>query len=158
MQAHNTALNKYDNWFAEDIQKIHFSLLVMKMAHILAWDCFKVLQTWIQNYGNILVRVSWCLCSILYRFWLHTCHFLLRFQFQDMDYDFSEYCDDHLSKTFNPFTCELQPLVVSKVNRFNFWCAKVPGSLFLYVLYMTLWACEKIHSKRCCVWYLSPLP
>jgi hypothetical protein len=40
-----------------------------------------------------------------------------------MDYDFSEYCDDHLSKTFNPFTCELQPLVVSKVIRFNFWCA-----------------------------------
>jgi hypothetical protein len=36
-----------------------------------------------------------------------------------MDYDFAEYCDDHLSKTFNPFACELQSLVVSKVNRFN---------------------------------------
>jgi len=70
-----------------------------------------------------------------------------------MDYDFSEYCDDHLSKTFNPFTCELQPLVVSKVNRFNFWRAKVPEFSFLYVLYMTLWACEKIHSNMCCVWY-----
>jgi hypothetical protein len=39
-----------------------------------------------------------------------------------MDYDFSEYCDDHLSKTFNPFTCELQPLVVSIVNIICFLC------------------------------------
>lgn len=39
-----------------------------------------------------------------------------------MDYDFSDYCDDQLSKTFNPFACELQPLLVSKENGIYFVC------------------------------------
>jgi len=50
-----------------------------------------------------------------------------------MDYDFSEYCEDHLSKTFNPFACELQPLIVSKVSRIYFLCslsAKI--AIFMY--------------------------
>lgn len=76
--AHNTAL-KNSNWFSEDIQKINLNLLVMKIAHICAWECFKVLCTCIQNYGNILVMVSWCLCSILYRFSCTTISVILGF-------------------------------------------------------------------------------